>query len=121
MGQAILWIEPVSRTLQTAAVSTCTGTEIDLKGRYATAVAQVDSTAGVVTFQGTVDGDNWTNLACVNLATGKAKATSTAGGIYSISVLGINQFRASITTASTAGISVEANILPVSNSLHATT
>ncbi len=101
-----MWLEPMKKQLQVASTATGDGTIATLYGRYATAIVQWHGGAGVITFKGTVDGTNWVALACTTLTTGATTATAIAAGIYSIPVLGMEKFKAEITTHTTAGINV---------------
>ena len=121
-SNTVLWIDPVYSVLHNAAATTGNGEILDLGGKYATAIVQATGNMGVITFKGTVDGSTWVNLNCINLTTGAAAATATAAGIFSVSVLGMNEFKAEITTHAGGAnrISAYANILPVANHTVAT-
>ena len=110
-----LWIEPIYRNLFTeGSTATGDGDVVYLDGKYATAIVQVAST-GVQAFRGSVDGDNYVNLACLNLTSGVGYLTSTASGIFSVSVLGMKRFKVNITTASSSGAYINAMVVPVMN------
>ena len=113
----ILWLNPVRKTLQESAATTGDGTVITLGAKYASAVIQVTGTMGVITFKGTIDGTTWVNLPCVNVTTSVATATAAAVGIYSVSVMGMDKFKAEVTThtGGTDRISAVGNFLPVPN------
>ena len=116
------FLAPVQATLHSSAATVGNGEVLNLAGQFATAVVQITGNMGVITFKGTVDGSTWVNLNCVNLTTGAATATATAVGIYSVAVLGLNKFKAEITThaGGTNRISAVANVLPIANNTVAT-
>ena len=93
-----MWLEPIQRELHKDAATTGDGNIQDLFGRYAAGVVQISGSMGVITFRGTVDGVNWTDLACTNMATGATTATATAVGTFKVPVLGLKRFKAEITT-----------------------
>lgn len=115
-------LAPVQTTLHSSAAAAGDGSIVNLNGQFATAVVQITGDMGVITFKGTLDGSTWVNLNCVSLTTGAATATATAVGIYSVAVLGLNKFKAEITThgGGTDRITAVANILPIANNTVAT-
>ncbi len=111
-----LWINPVYKTLHESSTAAGDGEILNLEGKYACAVVQISGSTGVITFKGSVDGDNWSNLACANLVDGAATLTATAPGIFSIPVLGLNKFKGEITTHA-GTVKAVAHVLPVTNSV----
>ena len=105
-----MWFEPAQRTIHTADLTTGTGVVTNTQGKYGAVVLQVVSTAGAVTFQGSIDGTNYQNIFGVNITTGALTATPTGAGIFTIPIAGLNYFKAPISTASssTAGVGVTA-------------
>ena len=97
-----MWFEPVQRTIHTADLTTGTGEVINTQGKYGAVVMQVASTAGAVTFQGSIDGTNYQNIAGINMTSGAMTAAPTGAGIFTIPIAGLNYFRVPITTASGA-------------------
>lgn len=97
--------------MQTAAVATGNGTAIPctdgVLGAYTALVCQVAGvTSATLTFEATVDGTNWVALQATNLNDGNAATTATANGLYRMTVLGLAQVRARISTYSSGTINV---------------
>jgi len=82
------------------AILTANGVILDTKG-FAMVVVQIEGIDGdTVTFEVTVDGDNWYGLFGENITNGIWALTATADGIYHVPVLGKNYFRARLTRVS---------------------
>lgn len=92
-------IDDAPSTLQSAATTAGTGTELDVKG-WANVALQVSGTytTATTTFQITLDGTNWVSTEGVNTATGVSSASATANGIYLVNCAGAERFRANLTT-----------------------
>lgn len=101
---AILWNEPMTQKLHIDAVDDGNGELLKLEGKFGTltlqAVGLADPTA-TLTFQASIDGTNFVNLAGVNLASGVVSvSTISTDGIFSFSVSGLNYFRAVVSSHS---------------------
>jgi hypothetical protein len=100
-------------TLQSAAVAVGNGTELECAigedGAYSFARCQVTGiTTATITFEGTVDGTNWTAVQATNMATGAVATTATADGTYGVLVAALLKFRARISAWTTGTIYVTA-------------
>jgi len=101
-----------SVVMQNAAVATGAGTAIEVTdvdgGAFLSLTLQVVGiTTATVTFQGTIDGTNWTSIEFSSLADSTALATTaTADGIYRATVLGLWKVRANITSWTTGTITI---------------
>ena len=93
---AILWYEPMQRTLQNATIAAGNGVTLDLLGRYTTVSLQVAGTVADVTihFEGSIDGANWVSVAGYGVTAGNGVVVAAgAEGVFSIPVAGLNYFR----------------------------
>ena len=108
-------LHPATRELHKESDGVGDGNILELFGQYGNAVLQVTGiTNATVTFKGSLNGQDWVNLAGYNLTNGTGTATAAANGIYSIPVVGISYFKAEITAYVSGEIDIVANILPVS-------
>ena len=108
-----MWIQPMKIGLHAAATALGDGKVIGILGKYGSAIVQITGiTTGVVTFQGTLDGTNYVNILAKNLTSGATGATAAADGIYIVPIIGINKFKAPITTATDVDITATAMFIP---------
>ncbi len=92
-----------SMAFHSARQETESGNEFAVKNDVVVA-AQVSGTfVATITWQGTVNGDDWVSLRALNVSTGVIATTATAEGAYLIFVTGVIKVRANI-TAYTSGI-----------------
>lgn len=94
--------------MQNAAGATGNGTVFDAKGNgYNVLVAQVTGTfVGTVTFECSLDGTNWLALQGVNLTSGSAATTATAGSIFRFDIGGVRYVRARVSAYTSGAITV---------------
>lgn len=100
----------VQKTLQSGATATGNGTALDCSG-YSVAAVQIDGiTTATITFEATVDGDNWVAVQAENLANGSEGTTATADGLFRLSLFGLAQIRCRISayTSGTINVTVRA-------------
>lgn len=95
--------------MQAGATATGNGTAVVVTnegdGAYTVLAVQVTGINGdTITFEGTVDGTNYVSLLAQNVATAATATTATANGIYRISVQGLAQVRARVSTYSAGTI-----------------
>jgi hypothetical protein len=85
------WVTPSAKVYDQTAVA------IQLRG--------ITGTVGV-RLQGTIDGDNWTDMYTVKSGSGAVSLTMTANGVYEADLGGLNQVRVvgNHTTSGVAGI-----------------
>lgn len=96
------------RTLQSAVESTGNGEELRVAG-YGVASLQVTGTfVGTVTFEGTVDHQNWSVVQVKNKGTGATATTATAVGIFDIDLTGLEFLRARISAYTSGAITIVA-------------
>ena len=108
-------LHPVTKRLHNGSDGVGDGEILNLFSQFGNVVLQVTGiTNATVTFKGSLNGQDWVNLAGYNLTNGTGTATAAANGIYSIPVVGISYFKAEITAYVSGDINVVANILPVS-------
>ncbi len=97
MSGAVLWQEPVSETLQSAAKATGDGRKFALNRKYGGLVVQVSgSFTATITFEATYNGDDWVSVLGRNVTTGVVEAITTTAGAYSFDVQGVKDFRARV-------------------------
>jgi hypothetical protein len=89
--------------MQSAAVGTGNGTAIDcteVSGGALTALTMqiVGISSATITWEATIDGTNWIAVMVTNLNAGTDATTATANGLYRLTVLGLSQVRARIST-----------------------
>ena len=95
------------KQIQAAAAATGNGTNFHVR-KWAVTVFSVTGTFdGTITFEGTVDGANWSSIQVHNLSNGNVSTTATATGLYGCNVLGLGDVRARISTYTSGTISVE--------------
>lgn len=78
---------------------------LQVGGLSAVAVQITDTWAGVITFEGSIDGQNYVSVPLTQITSGVSGATATANGIYIGSVAGFANVRARFSTA-TSGLAV---------------
>lgn len=101
--------------LQTAAVATGDGTPMyptqNDMGAYNTLTAQISGlTTGTITWEGTIDGTNWSGFLMAPVTTGTGALTATANSICRGTVTGFTQVRARI-SAWTSGATTITGVL----------
>lgn len=97
--------------MQTAAVAVGDGTTIECTGatRGAMTVLAMQITGittATITFEATIDGTNFVAVQATNLNTGVAATTTTADGLYRMTVLGLVRVRARISAYTTGTITI---------------
>ena len=92
-----------SLAFQPGAGDTGVGRELSVKGYVAIGMQVSGTFVGTVTWQGTVNGDDWVSLLSMNIATGAYGTTATAPGIWAVPTNGSIKVRANV-TAHTSGI-----------------
>lgn len=108
-------LHPVTSKLHDGSEGVGNGKVLDLHAQYANVVLQVTGiTTATVTFKGSLNGEDWVNLAGYHLTTGAGAVSTVANGIFSIPVIGISYFKAEITAHTDGTIDVLAQIMPVS-------
>lgn len=100
--------------MQVGATGTGNGTPAfctNLTGGAKTALTvQITGLNGdTITFEATIDGTNWVAVQATNLTTGSIATTATANGLYRLTVLGLNQVRARVSTYGAGTIMVTGN------------
>jgi len=90
-------VSPVRFTFQDSAVTTATGSVLDVTQLEKVTVQVEGITDATVTFQGTIDGSTWYGIEAVNRNTGAKATSTTADGMFDI-VLGFAQLRANLST-----------------------
>lgn len=81
-------------------------TRVD-EGAYTALTMHIEGINGdTITFEGTIDGTNWIAIQAENLNDGTEATTATADGLYRITVLGLGQVRARISTYSAGTITI---------------
>lgn len=76
-------------------------------GGLTTVTMQIYGVSGdTITFEATIDGTNWVAVLATNLTSGSAATTATADGIYRVTVLGLLELRARVSTYSAGTIQV---------------
>ena len=82
--------------MQSAATATGNGTSLPLRDK-ATGLVQVTGTfSATITWEATLNGDDWVAIQATPLATGTAATTATATGLYRITAAGLRAVRARI-------------------------
>lgn len=90
------------KRLQDAAVATGVGNQF-VANAYTYVICQVFGTfVGTVTWQASLNGNDWVAIRAVNMNTGNAATTTTGTGLFQIGVAGLGLLRANI-TAYTSG------------------
>jgi hypothetical protein len=102
--------------MQTGATATGSGTAITctepIEGGFSAVIMQVSGTfVGTITFEATVDGNNWVNILVDNLNTGSASLTATGPGIFRATALGLAQVRARISAYTSGSITVAGRVV----------
>lgn len=97
--------------MQNAATATGNGTAMDCteetSGAMTALTMQVQGiTTATITFEATIDGANWVAVQATNLNSGNIATTTTADGIYRITVLGLVSVRARISAYTSGTITV---------------
>jgi hypothetical protein len=103
-------------TLQSAAVATGNGTNVDLGGACGLLTLQVKGiTNATVTFEVSNDaGTTWVAIRGINQNTGNGATTTTSNGIFRFSVGGVKLFRARISAWVSGAITVLGTAIAVS-------
>ncbi len=96
-------------TLQNAVGATGNGSVLSVKGRAFAVFQILGSFSATVTWEGSMDGSNWTALAVANLgSTTRARATTaTAAGLFLLDFIGgLDQVRARVSTYVSGNVTV---------------
>ncbi len=68
------------------------------EGAYTVVVVQILGITGdTVTFEGTLDGTNWSGVHAKDMSSGSIVTSATAAGLYQVTVLGLTAFRCPLT------------------------
>jgi hypothetical protein len=94
--------------LQSAAVATGNGTVMDVAGLRTITVQVAGITSATVTWEVSVDGSNWVGILAAPPSTGTGALTTTADGVFSVSVAGFPLFRARISAWASGAITITA-------------
>ncbi len=95
------------KQIQAAATATGDGTKFHVRKLALTVFSVTGTFDGTITFEGTVDGANWSSIQVHNLSNGNVSTTATATGLYGCNVLGLGDVRARISAYTSGTISVE--------------
>jgi hypothetical protein len=107
----------INGTLQSAATAAGVGSPLAVLGYSACVLTISGSFVGTVTFQGTEDGTNWSNLAATQLGTTTSGATASAPGLYACAVGGLQAVRANITAYTSGAITATAHAVPLASGI----
>lgn len=94
----------VDTTLLNSVSATGAGESLNTQDQ-SVAVIQITGTfTGTVTFQATLDGENWVSVLAVRLSNGAKASTATAAGIYVIPAVGLEGVRPNVTAYTSGNI-----------------
>lgn len=101
----------INAIMQNAATAVGNGTPMECtaatRGAMTVLTMQVTGiTTATITFEATIDGTNWVAILATNLANDTTATTTTADGIYRITVLGLVSARARISAYTSGTITV---------------
>lgn len=99
---AVVGSSVYSGPLLNAVTATGASAPFDVGGLSVVACYVAISATATVAFQGTVDGTNWVTIQALNLNSGATATTTTATGLFQISVAGLSRIRFNV-TAYTSG------------------
>ena len=92
--------------IQSAATATGNGRNLGVMD-WAHVIFSVTGTfVGTITFEGTLDGANWTSIQAYNLSDGAVSTTTITTGLYGYSVAGLGDVRARISAYTNGSITV---------------
>lgn len=96
-------------TFHSAVSATAVGSVFNTRGLAAVLVQVSGTFVATVTFQGTVDGNNWVALLAENLTDSAAATTATAAGLYLVPVVGVQSLRCNMAWTSGTSVTVKGN------------
>lgn len=99
-----------NKKLQDVAGATGNGEILDTVQLSGVGFQVLGTFVGTVTFEGSIDAENWDVIQVKNKATGAITTTATAPGIFVCSVAGVSQVRARISAWASGSITVEAAV-----------
>lgn len=97
-----------TQTLQSAAGATGNGTPLSVSGMSVVGAHVRGTFSATVTWEGSIDGTNWSSIRAMNMGDGVVAATATAAGLYQLSVAGLAYVRARISAFTSGTVTVEA-------------
>ena len=93
--------------LQKTVGETASGNLLDVDGISFVGIQVSGTFVGTVTFEATIDGDNWVSVEGASVGDSTSlSTTATAPGIWRISVLGLSTIRARISAYTSGAITV---------------
>lgn len=92
--------------MQDAAGATGNGETLNVQGKENAAFQVKGTFVGTVTWEGTIDGLNWSVVRVTPLATGTVATTTTTAGLFQIAVQGLHALRARISAYTSGTITV---------------
>lgn len=96
-----------TQTLQSAAGATGNGTPLNVSGMSVAGVHLRGTFSATVTWEGSIDGTNWSSIRAMNMGDGVVAATATTAGLYLLSVAGLSLIRARISAFTSGNVTVE--------------
>lgn len=109
----IVWQEPKEFTLLSGAAALDATGVAEVEGQYRTLTVQVSGMfTATVSFEGSVDGTNWTAVRGANISSGQPATSATAPGIFQFSVSGLKKFRARVSSFTSGNVSAVALAVP---------
>lgn len=101
----------INAIMQNAATAVGNGTPMDCtaaaRGAMTVLTMQVQGiTTATITFEATIDGTNWVAIQVTNLTSGALATTTTADGLFRVTVLGLVRVRARISAYTSGTITV---------------
>ncbi len=102
---SILWCEPIKRSLHKNASANGDGAVFTLQGSYGQFTFQVNGITGTatLTFQASIDGENFEDVRVQDTADGTFATTATSDGIYTLYLSGAHSLKVPITNYDDGG------------------
>lgn len=97
-------------TLQNAATATGNGVVLNTTPASAVSVQVSGTFSATITFEGSINGTDWTALQATNANTDSRSTTATAPGIYSVLLNGAVSFRARVSAYTSGAVTVKARM-----------
>jgi hypothetical protein len=95
-----------STTMQNAAVAIGNGTSMDISGMESLVLYVSGITSATITVEGEFSSGNWNALTVKSMTSGQLSSTITANGLYIVSIPGLLNARARISTYTSGTITV---------------